>query len=746
MTLALLPRAANPTTGHPLLAIAPSPRADDLILRDYQREAVKAALAHLQDRRHVHVIELPTGSGKTRIACALISRMLDAGHTVLFVANRWHLLQQAADELRALFPQHVHSIRRIGGSQSCLRDLPSGAGGRIHLTTLQTWKRREQTLPKAVRASRKLVVIWDEVHWGVHSRLGRALRSRYRGRSPIVGLSATPLLGRGIQVIHSTPPDRLWGTVLASPRIREISTGVCWAPAIVDNDYAPASLRELAEDDERNRQIAEELIAGRRDGRYQRTLVFACNVEHAIRLAALFGTFGVAARVLYSRLPYREQGKVIDQFKRGQVSVLVNVAMLTEGYDDPAIDSVFLVRPTRSVRLLKQMIGRGARKAPGKDSFWVAEFTDNLQRLKDDGAHASSVLPPAPQRRCAASPRRPQRHEEPVDMPRFEDVSVAGCGTVPIAIGQTFGVEIELTGLHGVPVQNSRWQEGVDSILDRLHDSAEWPVHRSPLDSVRRMWDAWHVKYDSSAGWEIVSPILRDAEGIAELERVCRALTALLREKPNRMKVNYRTGLHITLATRLNTDQRLRGFIRRVQRLEPGLFTLAAPSRLYPYLSNLGRYSRREGNYYCRPLRKLGSADSLEIGDFVDHHSNRYHTVNLTHARDDIELLEVRMLNSTLRFDKIAIWLSLWMQIFNRSRYEWSGRGRCGTVFPNKTGIVDAEQVAKEDIIALLDAEGIPLTPEFVQLLKARRSSLRSSWEKAAPERVAAWAAAGWYA
>lgn len=745
MSFATLSLPTDPTTGHPLLTVVPGPRADDLILRDYQREAVKAALAHLQDRRHVHVIELPTGSGKTRIACALISRVLDAGHTVLFVANRWHLLQQAADELRTLLPEHVNSIRRIGGSQSCLRDLPSGAGGRIHLTTLQTWQRREQTLPKAVRASRKLVVIWDEVHWGVHSRLGRALRSRYRGRSPIFGLSATPLLGRGIQVIHSTPPDRLWGTVLASPLVREIPTGVCWAPAIVDNDYAPASLRDLAEDDERNRQIAEELIAGRRDGRYRRTLVFACNIEHAIRLVELFGTFGVAARVLHSRLPPRDQEKIIDQFKRGQVSVLVNVAMLTVGYDDPAIDSVFLVRPTRSPRLLKQMIGRGARKAPGKDSFSVVEFTDNLQRLQDAPAHAWRIVSATSRPRGAKAPMAPQQHEEPRDAPRFENFAIPGYGEIPIALGQTFGAEIELTAPIGVPHKNAEWTRTANEILDRLADAAEYPVHHKPLSYAERLARKWHVKYDNTAGWEVVSPILRDAEGFWELQRVCRALNRLLAEKPDRLKVNHRTGLHITLATRLNDNKRIRGFVRRVQRLEPGLFTLVAPSRLYPWLRYLGRYSTREGNWYCRPLRKLGSADRLQMTEFMRDHDNRYYTVNLTRARDDIQLLEVRMHSGTCKFQRIALWLSLWMQIFNRSRYEWPGLGRCGTVFARKSEYLHAKQIRREDIIALLDAEGIPLAPDFQRMLRDRRRELRHCWEEIIPLRVACWSAAGWY-
>jgi hypothetical protein len=85
------------------------------------------------------------------------------------------------------------------------------------------------------------------------------------------------------------------------------------------------------------------------------------------------------------------------------------------------------------------------------------------------------------------------------------------------------------------------------------------------------------------------------------------------------------------------------------------------------------------------------------------------------------------------------------MQLFNRSRYSWSGQGRSGPVFPGRDRRLTTDEVGRDDIIQLLVAEEIALTPEVVQRLRARRRELRESWRRALPLRVASWEAAGWY-
>jgi hypothetical protein len=295
-----------------------------------------------------------------------------------------------------------------------------------------------------------------------------------------------------------------------------------------------------------------------------------------------------------------------------------------------------------------------------------------------------------------------------------------------------------------VPRRNAAWKDTGRTILRRLAESVAGPVHTEPLgyggnsDPTR-----WYVVYDRSAGWEVISPILVNDSGFEELKRACAALTDLVRESEV-LHVNYRTGLHVTLATRLNTDERLRGFLKRLQRLEPGLYTLVSPSRLFGF--DGCTYDLRSRNDYCLPLREsVMHAGRISLRRFARVHGNRYHSVNLTHAYDDIEKLEVRMHNGTAEFNKIAPWISLWMQIFSHSRYNWLGRGCYGSIFYAGDRRLWPGEAAGEDIIQLLQDEGIPLDREFEHILIRRRQELRPPWEAVLPRRVQSWAEAGFY-
>src|SRR5262249_25109973 len=158
----------------------------------------------------------------------------------------------------------------------------------------------------------------------------------------------------------------------------------------------------------------------------------------------LLGREGIASRVIHSRLRRADRDEAVRLFRAGRLSALVNVGILTEGFNVPEIDAVFLCRPTSSDVLLQQMIGRGYRKAPGKDSFGAVDSAANLQRPQDRALRARTLLPAGNAGARSRPYRPPPRHVAPTGQPRFENLAVPGHGTVPVAVGQTFGVEIEL--------------------------------------------------------------------------------------------------------------------------------------------------------------------------------------------------------------------------------------------------------------------------------------------------------------
>lgn len=727
-----------------------------MMLRDFQEAAVRKFLANLRTRSRVKVISIPTGGGKTRIGVAVVACLLQAGYNVVWVCKRWKLLRMAEQEFTRHFPKYTGVLRRIGGASRRyeLGKLPDGPGGSVVFTTLQTWFKKRGNLPNANPQSGPWIPIWDEVQWGFASEIGRTFCNTYLPHANILGLTATPPQSNRRDVIYEKSFADLVGTVLATPTIESVITDVAWTPELEswNDDFSEGSLDVLARHPKRNRLIVGKIAKLRSDGHARHILVFAVNIEHAQELVKLLGTRNIPARMVHSRQSQRDQDEAISLFEVGKIDVLVNVAMLAEGFDFPPIDAVLLARPTRSNGLLTQMIGRGARKAPGKDTFIVMDFTDNLRRHAEGVARASSLYPSfvaTPARHRVYHP--PTQHIEPATDPRFENYTIANYGTILIALGLTFGGEIELTSRNGIPKYGREWRKIARALIKVLKQFVTAPVHPVPLRNKVGPLDAWRVKYDASAGWEIVSPILMNAKGFDELQLACKAIENAIEDSDGDLRVNYRTGLHITLATRLNTDPLIRGFMKLVQRLEPGLFTLVAPSRLYTFNPKTKRYAKRAGNQYCRPLRELGDPDHINLDQFVARHDNRYRSVNLIKSKGDIPLLEVRMHHGTFEFRKIALWLSLWMQIFNTARYGSSSTAEQSITSPTQRSVFPGRnqrtsKPAREDIVKLLKAEGIEMPPEFVALLRGRLRELRKSWLKVLPNRVDRWKAAGMYA
>jgi superfamily II DNA or RNA helicase len=723
--------------------------ASSLQLWPHQEGAVGAILGVSDDRTYLNQICIAPGGGKTLAAAVAAQDLLAQDYRVLWVAKSWPLLQQAAETWLRLDPSFGEGLARIGGRGGDLGHLPETADRQVYFTTLQTYHARHHRLPAAVRPAHNLLLIYDEAHWALDARLGRELLGDHRGHSLLVGLTATPRADQlGLaRVVYQANYAELCGTVLAEPTVREVHTGVEWRPVLHGGEFTPQSMRPLAGSDDRNDLIVTELLGGLGEGCYHSVLIFACNVKHANVLCERIAQRGVPVRVVHSRIPPAERQSHLEAFEDGRVSVVVNIDMLTEGTDIPAIDTVFLTRPTTSPTRLTQMIGRRARLAPGKSHFWVVEFTDSIRRHQDRLFHAGDLLPArdVSLRPRPVGPRPPgRRHEAPEDAPEFEILQLPPYGSLSLARNQTFGVEIELTSPDGVPRPGRAWEATGEKILNRLIDSGVSDVHPRPLRS-KHGPDAsrWYLVYDSSAGWEIVSPALWNPEGFAELRRACDALAALVAEEPG-LTVNHRCGLHLTLAARLNADERLRGFLRRVQRLEPGLYPLTAPSRLYQFEGNA--YDRRQRNPYCLPLREqLWGVDELCLRQYVADPESRYRSVGLTKAYAQVQLLEVRLHGGTTQFAKIAPWVALWMHILNRACYDWLGPSASGRVLPGGNNGIGRGKALREDLFALLRAEGIYLDPGLELWLRRRRAALKPSWRKVVPRRVRSWELAGWY-
>ncbi|CDH47672.1 DEAD/DEAH box helicase [Candidatus Contendibacter odensensis] len=334
--------------------------------RYYQQEAI-IALEEALNPDHPIILHVGTGGGKTTIANDfLVKKMHQGQRPILWIAKDWPLLDQAVSDL---LRRHAHlkpkSIARLGGDGTLLhplREVTQGPGRVVYSTVQTAGKKGNLRTVFRTPKSRPKLVVYDECHWGLRGKTGRLIRrwcARYR--IPMIGLTATPHcpLETDTYIAYSkTFAELVAEGFLAEPKIERVETHIRWSPQKAGHDFAASSLRELANNQERNQQIVQRYKD--HELRYGKTLVFACNIAHANQLGNLFKAAGVAVGVVHSKMGYGMQ-EVVHNFRRGTLNVLVNVEQMIHGVDIPDIRTIFMCRPTASEVLFSQMIGRGCR-------------------------------------------------------------------------------------------------------------------------------------------------------------------------------------------------------------------------------------------------------------------------------------------------------------------------------------------------------------------------------------------------
>jgi len=377
------------------------------------------------------ILALPTGGGKTftasRFLCSSLS--LDSydgpvskGYKVLWLAHTKHLLEQAFYSfepevgriseqkqqlnVRVVSPGHqpVHSIK------------PSDDVVIITLQTLRGAYNRQDTQlePFLNSAADKLFVVFDEAHHSPaysYRKLMLDLRERFCNKMWLLGLTATPTYTdesrRGWlrelfpqEVIYPKNAegfiDRLIGDgILAKPKFEEHPTNLevefdeqeykKWVNTY--KDLPEDIIKKLAENEERNQFIADTYVKHKE--RYKKTIIFADRWYQCEALCKFLQNRGVKAGTIYTRVEkssstvLADHQEVLEQFRNGDLEVLINIQMLTEGTDVPNAQTVFLTRQTTSSILLTQMIGRALRGSQfgGTDEAYIVSFIDNWKQV-----------------------------------------------------------------------------------------------------------------------------------------------------------------------------------------------------------------------------------------------------------------------------------------------------------------------------------------------------------------------------
>jgi len=227
-----------------------------------------------------------------------------------------------------------------------------------------------------------------------------------------------------------------------------------------ERDFDPHALARAINTPERNRLV----VDGTRhtalvDGRP--SIVFAADVAHGEALATMFRKAGVRAANVHGSMALDTRREILDQFKQGQLEVLVNCQLLLEGIDIPPIAAVVMARPTQSSLLYSQALGRGTRLYPGKTDCIVLDFVDNTRK------HVTSLvslptlfgLPPRFDLKGAAAHAVIRQFEDvAVTLDSGLDAEVVEKIRSPQDIPRVF-YEVDLLKIAGVPPRVSRLTE-----------------------------------------------------------------------------------------------------------------------------------------------------------------------------------------------------------------------------------------------------------------------------------------------
>ncbi len=394
----------------PLVRVPGRPSMPEL--HDFQKHAARNIRELIRKGEGRGLLSLPTGAGKTRTAVqAIVEAMGDREleGPVLWVAQTDELCEQAisawSENWRAVGPRETLNLCRLWSTNEVdnMHD-----PFQVVVATIAKLSHKFES-DEYEWLSRATVVVVDEAHRAISPEYSQLLRwlgmAQGKERVPFIGLSATPYRGtskeqttslvnrfgkRRLDDMGDDPyGDLQKREVLARVEHRLLAgANVHLEPdelaALNQTRRLPASVLErIGEDKGRNQTILDSVTALPED---HTVLLFAASVAHAELMAGLLSIEGIPSRAISAGTDRGARRHYIEQFRRGEVRVLTNYGVLTEGFDAPAVRAVYLARPTYSPNVYQQMIGRGLRgpRNGGKEVCLIVNVADNLAAYGED--------------------------------------------------------------------------------------------------------------------------------------------------------------------------------------------------------------------------------------------------------------------------------------------------------------------------------------------------------------------------
>lgn len=355
-------------------------------LRPYQNEAIRSVIMSLDEDDVQPVVSLPTGSGKTIVISELATR-----------AARFDLRVLVLSHVKEILVQTFNQIREASRGVSV--GLYS-AGLNRKETSAKILVAGIQSIYKNIDKIGKIDLVFiDEAHlvnYNDKSRYRQAVAAlrKMNSRVRFIGFTATPFRMR--TGLITSDEKSLFNKIVYEKSVGELIDEGFLAPImsrvvkdevdtsdlhIRQGEFVEQEVDALVNKEEMIESACEEIVDKAVEYDRKKVLIFTSNVQHAENVRRKIEEYsGETCKIVLGDTKKEERESILRRFCLGSLRYVVNVNVLTTGFDNPKIDLVAIIRPTASPGLYYQMAGRGLRKSDGKDYCLLLDFGQNIKR------------------------------------------------------------------------------------------------------------------------------------------------------------------------------------------------------------------------------------------------------------------------------------------------------------------------------------------------------------------------------
>jgi superfamily II DNA or RNA helicase len=341
-------------------------------LREYQQESInKIKELKIGDKG---IISLPTGTGKTIVMSGLVKE--EATERILIVVMSTELREQTIDKLKFVCGENVD----VGSIQGKLNECDNNiiVATRQSLTHVRSSRLKDITVSGDFK-----YIIFDECHVAVEQI--KKIIDAIGQNSIVIGVTATPYNPKMVEIFDNiiyemTLLKAIKSGYLVEPKAKKVYSNTDISNVkTIGGEFIQKHLEEAINNDDRNNIIVKSYLDYAQDRKH--TIIFASGINHANAITQCFQDNGIDARSIDSTIDSTERKNTLEDFKKGKFKILVNVSILTTGFDFPALDCVIMARSTKSRILYMQCLGRVLRLSEGKENALIIDIGDITKKF-----------------------------------------------------------------------------------------------------------------------------------------------------------------------------------------------------------------------------------------------------------------------------------------------------------------------------------------------------------------------------